>query len=110
MKIQTYKVKHMVITKDYLLTNRTKRQAWTKRQLNILGVDYPPRKGWMNDLEGIEITEEQHKAFSKYANRNAPKAPITSALGKFKLSALPLNNYDLVAGVAFLSKLLKERS
>lgn len=40
-----------VITLDIIEKGKTKNGAWTKRQLEILGVQWPPIKGWKEDVK-----------------------------------------------------------
>ena len=53
----------MVITKEYLLNNRTKKGGFTKAQLKALDIKWPPRQGWMDILIGSEISEEMRSKF-----------------------------------------------
>lgn len=61
----TYKGLDMVITKEYILNNRTKAGAWTKSQIIALGVNYPPSTGWIDRAVGTEISEENARLFEK---------------------------------------------
>lgn len=47
-----------VITKDWLVSLCSIRGGFTKKQLEILGVEYPPVKGWMKKLIGNEIPDD----------------------------------------------------
>jgi len=46
----------MKITKRFLMDNRTKSGAWTAEQLRIIGVKWPPVKGWQGRMVGKELT------------------------------------------------------
>ncbi|MDC0637477.1 hypothetical protein OAP25_02130 [Flavobacteriaceae bacterium] len=46
----------MKLTKQFLLDNRTKSGAWTREQLRIIGVNWPPVKGWQSLVAGKELT------------------------------------------------------
>ncbi len=35
--------------------------GWNKPQLEILGIKWPPRNGWLKDLVGREIAEEDYQ-------------------------------------------------
>lgn len=37
--------------------------GWNKEQFRILGIDWPPKKGWMFNASGVEITPEQYERF-----------------------------------------------
>lgn len=53
----------MIITRRYLMNHRTQRRAWTRPQIEALGLDWPPRKGWIDSLIGKELSEDNRKAF-----------------------------------------------
>lgn len=53
------------ISKDYIMKHRTKRGAWTRVQILALGIEWPPKAGWINDLEGNTISPEMAKQFEQ---------------------------------------------
>ncbi len=53
----------MIITKKYILDNMTERGAWTKPQIEALGIQWPPAKGWIELLIDNEISSEKAKIF-----------------------------------------------
>ncbi len=53
----------MIITRDYLLAHRTAKKSWTKAQFDILGLNYPPVKGWILQINGKKLTELEAKLF-----------------------------------------------
>lgn len=53
----------MLITKEWLERNKTKRGGYTKRQLEILAVDWPPEKGWASQVAGKEISDDGVREF-----------------------------------------------
>jgi hypothetical protein len=55
----------MKLTQELLMLYRTPRRSWTKVQLEALGlVRWPPEKGWMQRVLGMELTEEQWLQFT----------------------------------------------
>jgi len=58
----------MQITKTWLELNRTLSGSFTRAQINELGLDYPPSRGWMRRLEGSEISEESMLRFELKSN------------------------------------------
>ena len=46
----------MKLTKQFLQDHRTKSGAWTREQLRIIGVNWPPVKGWQSLIAGKELT------------------------------------------------------
>ena len=42
---------------------RTDRGAWTKPQIEALGIDWPPRKGWIDRIVGKELSADNQVKF-----------------------------------------------
>ena len=53
----------MKLTKKFINDHRTKSGAWTREQLRIIGVSWPPVKGWQSLVDGKEITGAQKAEF-----------------------------------------------
>lgn len=54
------------VTEQYLNDNRTARGAWTAKQFEVLGVAWPPQRGWKRHVIGTEIDEGQAAIFESY--------------------------------------------
>ncbi len=39
------------------MKHRTEKGGWTKNQLEILGLTWPPKKGWQDKVIGKELSE-----------------------------------------------------
>jgi len=66
-----------IVTKEWIMKNRTKGGSWTKPQIEALGVTWPPRKKWIKQLEGSNISDEKAAVFEKketIKNSRAKKA------------------------------------
>jgi hypothetical protein len=46
------------ITEDFLAKIASQKGGWNSPQLALLGVDWPPKKGWKQNVLGLEISEE----------------------------------------------------
>lgn len=57
---------------------------FTAAQLELLGLTYPPTKGWMAELEGREITDELGQAF--YDARLITRTKNVGAYGRHTAS------------------------
>lgn len=55
----------MVVTKLWLKNNRTVAGGWTRKQLSVVGIGWPPFHGWMKKACGKEIADEDARAFEK---------------------------------------------
>jgi hypothetical protein len=51
----------MIITDEWLIKNRTFAGGYNKKQFNILGIEYPPQKGWKEKIIGKELCEKKLK-------------------------------------------------
>ena len=58
----------MQITDQWLMDNRTKAGAWTRAQLAVIGVDWPPVHGWKQKVIGQVISESPASAFVSAAD------------------------------------------
>ena len=70
----------VTVTKEFLNDNRTVNGAWTRAQLQAVGVRWPLKSGWMDRIVGTEISDAQAEEFilasgiysnSKFAKRKA---------------------------------------
>ena len=57
-----------LVTKKHIELAKTKNGGWTKKQLEILGISWPPYKGWKNDVikNHIIISNELLNKFISY--------------------------------------------
>ena len=62
-----------IITNEWLFRHRTKAGGYTKKQLNILGIQWPPIVGWKNALIGKYIDITKAKEFETIANKTNKK-------------------------------------
>lgn len=53
----------MQITRGWIMAHRTERGAWTEVQILALGIDWPPKRGWISRIVGSEITSEKAAEF-----------------------------------------------
>jgi len=56
------------VTEDWLLANRTDSGGFTKAQLSILEVPWPPKNGWLKERTGWRITAAEKRAFESARN------------------------------------------
>lgn len=55
------------ITKEWLQMNSTLRGGYNIKQLECLGLSYPPKKGWQSRLIGKKISERSKAMFEYYS-------------------------------------------
>lgn len=53
----------MLITKEWLDKYKTVAGGYNKKQINELGVDWPPKKDWKANLAGLDIDPESARKF-----------------------------------------------
>lgn len=53
----------MIITMEFLMAGATQRGAHKRRQVELLGEEWPPTKGWKKKIIGKEISDEVAEEF-----------------------------------------------
>ncbi len=51
------------VTETWIRAHSTKNAGWTEPQLRVLGVPWPPPRGWLRRLVGTAITQAQRVGF-----------------------------------------------
>ena len=64
----------VMVTRQYIMRHRTPRGAWTRVQIEALGLEWPPMQGWISDIEGVVISPQQAQQFESGKTINAKKA------------------------------------
>ena len=57
----------MIVTRELIKSGQTKAGGWTKSQLEIIGVSWPPQKGWADRVCGTHISKEDADMFCNLA-------------------------------------------
>lgn len=72
----------IILTKELIKAARTTNGGLTKKQLAVIGVPWPPPKGWQESKIGTMITKEQLKRFQtiEYATKKKRKRKSHSTL------------------------------
>ena len=61
------------VTRLWLVEHQTNNGAWTRDQLQALGIGWPPLTGWMLRVMGTEITIEAKARFEAQLFVRAPR-------------------------------------
>jgi ribonuclease HI len=96
----------MIITNDWLVKNKTPNGGYNKKQFNILGISYPPKKGWKEQVVGMDLSEDKVNEFEQISNPNngqnkntSISIPIAIAIQETKnpkkINISDLHNYDI---------------
>ena len=65
----------MVITDDWIAKNATGANSWTRKQLDLIQVAWPPKSGWRRWVVGLEIDDAAAREFERIgAERRAALA------------------------------------
>ena len=67
-----------IITRNWIFDNRTERGAWNKKQLNSIGIKWPAKQGWIDEITGTEISSHNARNFEEYAKVAKNKKPATN--------------------------------
>ena len=60
----------MKITPEWLKENRTKNGGYTKAQILLLGIKWPPKHGWLKAIIGDEISDDAAREFERIAKQD----------------------------------------
>ena len=63
----------MDITEELITAGTSKRGGFSKRQLALLGVDWPPTSGWKKSVIGRPIPQEDAQEFIHLARRDVER-------------------------------------
>lgn len=63
----------MKLTHELLMQYRTPAGLWRKVQLDALGLSWPPPHGWMKQVVGMELTNEQ---FNQFTGKNPDQSDL----------------------------------
>ncbi len=66
------------ITREFMEEGLSKQGGWNRKQIEILGVERPPRKGWRREVEGKDISDEVWNEFLSLKNVHLSARPKTS--------------------------------
>ena len=66
------------VTKDWINANRTEKHSFTRKQIQALGVKWPPTKGWINEACDSLITVDQKSRFESAKTVFAKNAKAAS--------------------------------
>lgn len=53
----------MIITEEWIVKNKTPAGGYNKKQFEIIGIQYPPKKGWKDEIIGSELSDKKVKDF-----------------------------------------------
>lgn len=61
----------MIITKKWIHDHKTQAGAWNRKQLAAIGVRWPAVKGWIDVVDGHEISAGSRAVFESHAGEKA---------------------------------------
>lgn len=65
----------MILTHEMLQDAKTPAGGYNKAQLAILGIEWPPKKGWPRKLVGKEVSEELWSQFVALSEKHHKRNP-----------------------------------
>lgn len=61
----------MKITREWIKANARKDgQGWNKKQLEVVGVEWPPSSGWIERIVGGELSDEKARLFESLKGKS----------------------------------------
>lgn len=65
----------VIVTNELVRQGQSERGGWNREQLRILGVKWPPKKGWRSRVLGRRISEEDRDRFLAIRGQLKVKPP-----------------------------------
>lgn len=97
-----------LVTREWILDNRTPKGAWNRLQIQALGIQWPPREGWIDRMDGEYIYHYQRERFEEAATIKAKKRLKKDRAAFFEwLREQDLKELQSVKG--FLMSLINEK-
>lgn len=56
-----------VVTRSWLNTHKSLTKFWKPKQLAAIGVELPPRRGWLAKVEGTTISQKSLAIFESFS-------------------------------------------
>jgi hypothetical protein len=97
--------KQVLITKEFIESNKTAKGGWNKKQIEAIGLIWPPRKGWKKSVIGDCISFNDAQIFASYSTPNAK--PVKNPLSA-KNKILTVENECLKNQVAYLKSQVED--
>ena len=71
----------IIIIKEFIESNKTARGGWNRKQIEAIGLTWPPTKGWKRSVIGNCISIVNAQIFASFTEKaNKPvKNPLTKA-------------------------------
>lgn len=69
----------VTLTRELIIAARTPRGAWTRKQLEVFDIAWPPKHGWLRRLIGTTVSAH---AYEKFAALGGSKNPPPTEAGE----------------------------
>lgn len=69
----------MILTNENLHDLGTKSRGFNRKQIEYLGLKWPPRKGWLKSLVGTEISDEDYEQLKMLKSFTRNKKLVNSS-------------------------------
>lgn len=63
----------ITLTKELIKNGASLKGGYTKAQLNILGIDWPPPNGWLKSLIGKSISDADYNKYIHFKKHYNPE-------------------------------------
>jgi hypothetical protein len=82
------------VTQHWIKAYQSGRGGWNKKQLACIGVDWPPKTGWILAAAGGEITEQKKTEFEQLQGKSIEAGKIQSGLANMATDPVYLTEPD----------------
>ena len=82
----------VVLNKALIEAGRTGNSGYRKKQLLALGVNFPPKSGWIERLIGTEVSDEQYERFLGHSTSKQAEQILRASIIQSERRSLLLSN------------------
>lgn len=68
----------MKLTREFIDQGKSARGGWNRKQLALLGIPWPPPRGWPKKLEGKELSDEDAAKFLELTGKTKATTRVLS--------------------------------
>lgn len=86
---KTQSIFTMKLTRELINKGESSNGGWSKKQLALLGIDWPPEPGWPLRLEGVEIPDADYAEFVRIKDAHIKPPSVNSRPLPLKTRTLP---------------------
>lgn len=86
------------VTAHWIKAYQSGNGGWNKRQLECIGVEWPPGRGWIDAVIGYEITEQKKSEFESLQGKTIQAGKVERGLANMATNPVYQTTPDGLGG------------